>query len=82
MTREIVFGEEMDLSILSNRRRIAPYGMQGGSDGEKGRHWVVRGKTGEKVDMGPCDKVTIYEGDKFVMHTPSGGGYGKPETTS
>ncbi|QDZ20245.1 hydantoinase B/oxoprolinase [Chloropicon primus] len=82
VTREIVFGEEMNLSILSNRRRIAPYGMQGGSDGEKGRHWVVRGKTGEKVEMGPCDKVTIYEGDKFVMHTPSGGGYGKPETTT
>ena len=80
VTRVIVFGEDMKVSVLSNRRRVAPYGMMGGSEGEKGRHWVVRAQSGEKVEMKSCDMVNVFQGDKFVVHTPSGGGDGNPNS--
>ncbi len=76
VSREIRFEEDMALSILSNRRRVAPYGMKGGAQGEVGSHWVVRGDDGARVDMKSCDKVDIRKGDTFVINTPSGGGYG------
>ena len=78
VTRELLFHEDMKLSVLSNRRRVAPYGMSGGEEGERGRHWVVRAKTGTVVAMEACDQVDIHKGDTFVIQTPSGGGYGAP----
>ena len=79
VTRELIFEEDMKLSILSNRRKVAPYGMNGGSPGELGAHWVMRADGETKVQMESSDQVEMHKGDTFVVHTPSGGGYGDTE---
>jgi 5-oxoprolinase (ATP-hydrolysing) len=76
--RRIRFLEEMEVVILSNHRRVPPYGMAGGEPGECGRNWIER-TNGTVVEMTGLDKQTVYPGDVFVLQTPTGGGYGPPE---
>jgi 5-oxoprolinase (ATP-hydrolysing) len=76
--REIRFGEPMTVTTLTGHRRVAPYGMAGGSPGALGRHWIERGD-GTVVAMAGCDSVEVGPGDLFVLETPGGGGYGPPE---
>ena len=70
--------EEMEVVVLSNHRRIPPYGMDGGEPGQVGRNWVER-KDGTVHEMSGLDAATVHPGDVFVLHTPTGGGYGKAE---
>ena len=76
--REIRFGEPMTVTTLTGHRRVAPYGMAGGSPGALGRHWIERAD-GTVVPMDGCDSVEVGTGDLFVLETPGGGGYGPPE---
>jgi 5-oxoprolinase (ATP-hydrolysing) len=76
--REIRFGEPMTVTTLTGHRRVAPYGMAGGSPGALGRHWIERAD-GTIVPMSGCDSVPVGVGDLFVLETPGGGGYGPPE---
>ncbi len=76
--REIRFGEPMTVTTLTGHRRVAPYGMAGGSPGALGRHWIERAD-GTIVPMAGCDSVAVAPGDLFVLETPGGGGYGPPE---
>jgi 5-oxoprolinase (ATP-hydrolysing) len=75
--REIRFGEAMTVTTLASHRRVAPYGMAGGSPGALGRHWVQRAD-GTLTPMSGCDSVEVGAGDVFVLETPGGGGYGQP----
>ncbi len=67
----------MTAAILSGHRRIAPYGMAGGSSGKTGRNWVCRAD-GKVVELEGCDQIEMNSGDSFVIETPGGGGYGQP----
>jgi 5-oxoprolinase (ATP-hydrolysing) len=73
--RQIRFGEPMTVTTLASHRRIPPYGMDGGSPGALGRHWVRRAD-GSVTSMAGCDSVQVGDGDVFIMETPGGGGYG------
>jgi 5-oxoprolinase (ATP-hydrolysing) len=73
--REIRFCEPMTVTTLASHRRIPPYGVDGGSPGALGRHWVRRAD-GSVIPMAGCDSVQVGDGDVFVMETPGGGGYG------
>lgn len=75
--REIEFLEPMHAAILSNRRRNAPFGLAGGGPGAAGRNYVVR-SGGEIVDLGPVASIALAPGDRFVIETPGGGGFGEP----
>ena len=77
--RRIRFLESMEVAMLSNHRIVPPYGMAGGHTGEVGRNWVER-SNGEKDEMTGRDKRTVASGDVFVLQTPTGGGYGRPES--
>ncbi len=76
--RRIRFQEPMEVVMLSNHRIIPPYGMAGGHAGEVGRNWIERAD-GEIDEMTGRDKRNVDPGDVFVLQTPTGGGYGKPE---
>lgn len=76
--RRIRFLETMSAGILSDRRRVPPYGAAGGGAGEVGRNWVER-LDGAQQELGACDEVTVHPGDVFVVQTPTGGGYGRKE---
>jgi len=78
ITRRIRFLENMEVIILSNHRRVPPYGMAGGQPGECGKNWVEHAD-GTRKDLASCESINVQAGDVFVMQTPSGGGYGTPQ---
>jgi 5-oxoprolinase (ATP-hydrolysing) len=45
-------------------------------------HNRVRHAGGAVVELGPCDRVEMNAGDTFIIETPGGGGYGKPESAA
>jgi len=77
--RRVRFLESMTAAILSGRRRVAPYGLAGGAPGEVGKTWVERAD-GSRDELDYADQTLVGPGDVFVVATPSGGGYGDPNT--
>ena len=79
-TRRIRFRTGMRAAILSNRRRVAPFGLAGGADGAPGANRVERAD-GRVEQLGSTAAVEMHAGDVFVILTPGGGGYGAPAGT-
>ncbi len=77
VVRRMRFREAMTAAILSNHRRVAPYGLAGGAPGALGRNWVERAD-GRRESFGGTHVVAMNAGDVFVIETPGGGGYGSP----
>jgi 5-oxoprolinase (ATP-hydrolysing) len=75
--RRVRFLEKMTAAILSNHRRIAPFGLQGGKPGALGRNWVER-KDARREMLSGTASAEMNPGDVFVIETPGGGGYGTP----
>jgi 5-oxoprolinase (ATP-hydrolysing) len=76
VVREIRFLEPMTLSVLTQHREQAPFGTAGGSPGAPGRQWVERAD-GSLLHLGAVDGTGMRPGDRFIMETPGGGGFGK-----
>jgi 5-oxoprolinase (ATP-hydrolysing) len=74
--REIRFLEPMTLSILSQHRAEGPYGMRGGEPGAPGGQRVVRA-SGEVDELGAIDGTDVGPGDRLILKTPGGGGWGR-----
>jgi 5-oxoprolinase (ATP-hydrolysing) len=74
--RKVRFLESMTASILSNRRRIAPFGLKGGGSAAAGRNYVERAD-GNIEELSARASVQMNAGDAFVVETPGGGGFGK-----
>ncbi len=72
--RRLRFREEMTAGILSNRRVIPPFGLQGGEAGKIGKNYVER-KDGKVEKLGSTATVEMGKDDVFVIETPGGGGY-------
>ena len=75
--RELTFLEPMTLSILTQHRQAGPKGGGGGGDGAPGWQHVVR-KDGTIHELAAMDGVEVEAGDRLVMETPGGGGWGEP----
>ncbi|WP_436785813.1 hydantoinase B/oxoprolinase family protein [Yinghuangia sp. YIM S10712] len=75
--RRIRFLEPMTVSVLSQNRRVPPYGMAGGSPGAIGRNRIRRAD-GSVVPLAGCDVAPVDQGDTLEIETPGGGGYGTP----
>ncbi len=78
VVRRVRFLEPMRVSILSNRRKVPPYGMAGGEPGRCGENRLLR-RNGERVRLGSQAEFDVEAGDRLEIRTPGGGGYGKPE---
>ncbi|XP_013191832.1 5-oxoprolinase [Amyelois transitella] len=79
--RELVFRRAVKLSVLTERRSFCPYGMNGGEPGERGLNLLLR-SDGRLINLGGKASIEAYPGDKYIMNSPSGGGYGLPDCTS
>ena len=79
--REYRFLEPVSLSVISQRRNVGPYGVDGGHAGQPGRQQLIR-SSGVTVDLRAIDSVEVEVGDRFVIETPGGGGYGEPDQES
>jgi 5-oxoprolinase (ATP-hydrolysing) len=77
-SRTIRAREALDFAILSGHRRVHPFGLEGGGPGELGRNQVRRAD-GQIEELGGCDQAKLEAGEAFIIVTPTGGGYGKPD---
>ena len=74
LIREYEFFENINLSILSQRRKSGPYGMNGGRDGMPGKQYIIK-KDGRNIPLKGIDNLDIEKGDRFIIETPGGGGW-------
>jgi len=74
--RKITFLAPVTAAILSDRRRVAPFGLNGGGPGACGRNTVVRAN-GAVEELAGTAEVAMAAGDAIVIETPGGGGVGK-----
>jgi N-methylhydantoinase B/oxoprolinase/acetone carboxylase alpha subunit len=75
--RRVCFLEPMTAVILANHRRVAPFGVAGGSPGAVGRNWVER-VDGTREEFGATCKVEMRAGDVFVIQTPAAADTARP----
>ncbi|MBT4491697.1 MAG: 5-oxoprolinase, partial [Gammaproteobacteria bacterium] len=75
VVRRLRFLEDMQASILSDHRRIPPFGLAGGEPGMTGRNYF-EGADGSTKELAGTDTVEIRRGDSLIVETPGGGGYG------
>ena len=79
VVRQLTFLEPMRANILANRREVAPRGLAGGGDALPGRNWVER--TDGSIEMlSATQSAEMEAGDRFVIETPGGGGFGEEQT--
>jgi len=76
ITREIELLSRAEITVLSERRSIPPYGLQGGEPGKKGRNAVIRDGNLEERP-GKFSEI-LKKGDRILIETPGGGGFGSP----
>ena len=74
--RELCFLRPLSLSVLGQHRVVPPYGRKGGAPGARGRHRVVRAD-GREVELPPIGGAEVKPGDRLILETPGGGGWGR-----
>ena len=73
--REFEFLKELTVSILSERRVFAPFGMKGGENGAKGMNLYVK-KGNRVINLGGKNTLIVEKNERIIIMTPGGGGYG------
>ncbi|KAK2750675.1 hypothetical protein FQN57_002748 [Myotisia sp. PD_48] len=85
--RDIEFRIPVQVSILSERRVHRPYGMNGGDDAQCGQNIWARnipkaGNPEERevrlISLGGKNTANMQPGDRIIIKTPGGGGWGRP----
>ncbi|KAH8737505.1 Hydantoinase B/oxoprolinase-domain-containing protein [Ilyonectria robusta] len=80
IVRDIEFREDgIKVSLLTERRSRAPRGGNGGEDGSMGKNMLVtRDEEGAAkiISLGGKATVEVGKGDRVVIETPGGGGWG------
>ena len=79
LVREIEVLCPAEVTILSERRRTAPYGLNGGEPGARGRNVLIR--DGAEQELAGKVRLQARPGDVLSMRTPGGGGWGAPADT-
>jgi N-methylhydantoinase B len=69
-----ILTDDATATLLTERRDRGPWGARGGSDGAPGRNALVR--DGEEQPLPAKVTVRLQRGDRLVVETPGGGGYG------
>jgi N-methylhydantoinase B len=65
---------ECQVTLLSDRRKIPTYGLNGGEPGQTGENLLIR--KGEQIHLPGKGTFDLHPGDIVSIHTPGGGGYG------
>ena len=78
VVREIETLVPARMSLLSDRRKLAPYGLGGGEDGKKGRDSIIQQKRTRAI--GSKGSWQLEAGARVRIETPGGGGYGEAGT--
>ena len=79
IVREMTFTEPVSLSLLTQNRTQGPYGLSGGQAGAPGEQYLAK-RDGELIQLDSTAQESLETGDRLILKTPGGGGFGKPET--
>ncbi len=79
VVRELVFLAPATVSLLTERRRLAPYGLQGGRPGARGRNRLRRANSAAEEPLPGKITFEVAPGDVLIVETPGGGGWGAPQ---
>ncbi|MGH9968148.1 MAG: hydantoinase B/oxoprolinase family protein [Pyrinomonadaceae bacterium] len=63
------------MSLLSDRREFAPYGLSGGEEGTLGRDSIISDSNARRINA--KGSWELKAGDRVRIETPGGGGHGK-----
>ncbi|AEH45573.1 5-oxoprolinase (ATP-hydrolyzing) [Thermodesulfatator indicus DSM 15286] len=74
LIRRFRFLKPLTVTILSERRRLAPYGLYGGKPGRRGQN--ILEKEGRKRKLPGKVTLKVAPGDVIEIRTPGGGGWG------
>ena len=78
VVREVEFLAPARVTLMSERRKLAPPGYHGGHHGHPGENRLLRGGV-EEVQLAGKEVVDVAAGDVISVHTPGAGGWGAPE---
>ena len=62
------------VSLMGERRRNRPWGLNGGEPGACGEDWLLR--NGDRARLTGKTTVEVEPGDRLLVRTPGGGGWG------
>ena len=64
------------VTMLSERRTVAPWGLAGGADGAAGRNTIIHAD-GSTEELPSKFSRRLHRGDRLRIETPGGGGFGR-----
>ena len=76
LVRELSFLEPTSLSVLTQHRNTRPFGVDGGAPGAAGAQRVIR-RDGTVEHLEAIDGRELEPGDRVIVETPGGGGWGR-----
>lgn len=74
LVREIEVLSPCEITVLSERRKTKPYGLNGGEPGALGANSLIRDSV--VIEKGGKFQEFLVPGDRIRIETPGGGGYG------
>lgn len=78
VVREFEFRENMEVSLLANHYESGAPGLNGGKEGKSGSARIIHA-CGTIQQLRYADSARVEPGDRIVIETPGGGGFGTPE---
>ena len=78
LERYYEFCAPVTVSLLTERRTTAPWGLAGGAPGARGRNSVTR-SDGRVEEIAGKATLAMETGDRLLIETPGGGGFGPAE---
>jgi N-methylhydantoinase B len=74
VVKEVELLGKARITLISERRQTAPYGLQGGGPGRTGRNLLLR--DGRERELPAKSTIEGLPGDRLLIETPGGGGWG------
>jgi len=74
--RELRFLAKAQITVLSDRRKFPPYGLNGGEPGQRGMNVLIR-KDGRREELPSKFSTSVEAGDILSIQSPGGGGWGR-----
>jgi len=75
LLRRLVFTEAVEVSLLTQHRTQAPFGLEGGASGALGEQWKIA-RDGSRQSLAGNDTLAFEAGEAIEILTPGGGGCG------
>ena len=75
VVRHLRFLKPMTVSLISQRRKYAPFGLDGGEEGKKGQNIRIL-ENGKRIELPGNISYQAETGEELIIKTPGGGGFG------